>query len=510
MALMILFADMAARNIREGKGQKLWKKAKKLIPGGNQLLSKRAEMFLPDHWPAYFEKAKGIRVTDLDGRTYTDFSRMSVGSCVLGYSDWDVNRAVKKAIDRGSMSTLNSPEEVELAEVLTRLHPWADMVRYARTGGEAMSIAVRIARAYSGKEKIAFCGYHGWHDWYLSGNLASDKNLDGHLLPGLEPRGVPRGLLNTAIPFRYNHIKELEKVVKKHAIGVIVMEPFRHEEPEKHFLQKVKRIAKREGVVLIFDEVSAAFRQNVGGVHLLYNISPDIAVFAKAISNGYPMAAIIGTKKVMDAAQSTFISSTYWTERVGPTSALATIKKMKEKRVVEHIEHIGALIGKGWKELAKKHDVQNIVDGTNLDDLGDYRPGIEALKQNGIRSPLVETNFSKSQIRDTAKFVGLSVYDKPSNSCLASRIPWGQRVTAEKLTRIEFGETIVKQLTKIRQVRVRDLNGSAKIEVDKEMIPIFSDNILKQITEKLKMIGFTTVEIDQEGYKPGKINVIAD
>jgi len=160
--------------------------------------------------------------------------------------------------------------------------------------------------------------------------------------------------------------------------------------------------------------------------------------------------------------------------------------------------------------LAKKHDIQVIVDGTNLDDLGDYRPGIEALKQNGIRSPLVETNFSKSEVRESAKLVGLSVYDRPSNSCLASRIPWGQRVTAEKLIRIEFGETIVKQLTNVKQVRVRDLNGCAKIEVDKVMIPSFNDAILNKITEKLKMIGFSAVEIDQDGYKPGKINVITD
>jgi len=160
--------------------------------------------------------------------------------------------------------------------------------------------------------------------------------------------------------------------------------------------------------------------------------------------------------------------------------------------------------------LAKEHDVQIIVDGTNLDDLGDYRPGIKALKQNGIRSPLVETNFSKLEIRESAKFVGLSVYDRPSNSCLASRIPWGQRVTAEKLIRIEFGETIVKQLTNVKQVRVRDLNGCAKIEVDKVMISSFNDKILNKITEKLKMIGFSAVEIDQDGYKPGKINVITD
>jgi len=172
--------------------------------------------------------------------------------------------------------------------------------------------------------------------------------------------------------------------------------------------------------------------------------------------------------------------------------------------------HCRMELGTHLIELAKEHNVQIIVDGTNLDDLGDYRPGINAIKQHGIRSPLVETNFSKSKIRDTAKLIGLSVFDKPSNSCLASRIPWGQRVTAEKLTRIEFGETIVKQLTKVKQVRVRDINGSAKIEVDKEMISIFDDVVLKQITDKLKMIGFATVEVDQEGYKPGKINVIAD
>jgi uncharacterized protein len=172
--------------------------------------------------------------------------------------------------------------------------------------------------------------------------------------------------------------------------------------------------------------------------------------------------------------------------------------------------HCRLELGDHLTKLAKEHSVEIIVDGTNLDDLGDYRPGIEALKQNGIRSPLVETNFSKSQIREVAKMIGLSVFDKPSNSCLASRIPWGQRVTAEKLIRIEFGENIVKQLTKVKQVRVRDINGSAKIEVEKHMISIFDEIVLKQITEKLKMIGFTSVEVDQEGYKPGKINVIAD
>ncbi|NND86703.1 MAG: ATP-dependent sacrificial sulfur transferase LarE [Nitrosopumilus sp.] len=172
--------------------------------------------------------------------------------------------------------------------------------------------------------------------------------------------------------------------------------------------------------------------------------------------------------------------------------------------------HCRMELGTRLQEFAKEHDVSVIVDGTNIDDLGDYRPGIDALKQNGVRSPLVETNFSKSEIRDFAKSVGLSVFDKPSNSCLASRIPWGQRVTAEKLARIEYGEIIVKQLTQTNQVRVRDLNGTAKIEVEKEMISAFNEKIIKQLEEKLKIIGFSNVEIDQDGYSPGKINVIAD
>lgn len=172
--------------------------------------------------------------------------------------------------------------------------------------------------------------------------------------------------------------------------------------------------------------------------------------------------------------------------------------------------HCRAELGTRLIELSKNLQVSHVVDGTHIDDLGEYRPGIKALKENGIQSPLVETHFSKSQIRETAKSIGLSIYNKPSNSCLASRIPWGQKVTAEKLTRIEYGEKMVKQLTKIEQVRVRDLDGVAKIEVSVDSISKFNETTLSQVTEKLKLIGFRNVEIDQEGYKPGKINVITD
>lgn len=341
------------------KGVALWRRARKIIPGGGQLLSKRSEMFLPDQWPSYYTKAKGIEVWDLDGNRYLDFSIMGIGSCPLGYADPDVNRAVKLAVDKGSMSTLNSPEEVELAELLLKLHPWAGGVRYARTGGEAMAIAVRIARAASRKDKIVFCGYHGWTDWYLAANLAHKKNLDGHLLPGLDPLGVPRALRGTSLPFRYNHIEELERLVKKYKdIGVIVIEPYRHHEPEKDFLGNVRQIADRIGAVLIFDEITIAWRINLGGIHLLYGVNPDMAVFGKAMSNGYPMAAVIGKKKIMEAAQKTFISSTCWTERIGPTAALATIKKLRSKRVPAYLEKIGNLIVMGLAGLSKKHGLK--------------------------------------------------------------------------------------------------------------------------------------------------------
>ena len=344
--------------MRTKKGIELWNKAKKIIPGGSQLLSKRSEQFLPEQWPSYYKKAKGVEVWDLDGNKFIDMSLMGVGACILGYADDDVNEAVKKAIDMGTMTTLNCSEEVELAELLLNLHPWADMVRYAKTGGEAMAIAVRIARAYTKKDKIAFCGYHGWHDWYLSANLADDKNLDGHLLPGLEPLGVPRGLKGTAIPFNYNNIEELEEIVENNDIGVIVMEPTRHSEPETSFLGNVKRISEEIGAVLLFDEISSGWRMNVGGAHELYNVYPDIAVYGKAMSNGFPMAAIVGKGEVMDVAQNSFISSTYWTDRIGPVAAIATITKLRDNNVPSHLYLIGKLISEGWKKVAGEHDLR--------------------------------------------------------------------------------------------------------------------------------------------------------
>jgi glutamate-1-semialdehyde 2,1-aminomutase len=348
---------------RQGTGQKLWKRAKRVIPGGNMLLSKRAEMFLPDQWPAYFSKAKGCRVWDLDGREYLDMAIMGVGTNILGYGHPEVDDAVRATITAGNMSTLNCPEEVYLAERLVQLHPWADMVRFARSGGEANAIAVRIARAAAGRDKVAICGYHGWHDWYLAANLGDNEKLAGHLLPGLEPKGVPRNLRGSVLPFHYNNFPELEALVREHDIGVIKMEVSRNAGPQDGFLHKVRKLATDKNIVLIFDECTSGFRQTFGGLHKLYGVEPDMALFGKALGNGYAITAAIGRRAIMEAAQSTFISSTFWTERIGPTAALKTLQIMERETSWETITRTGRAIGERWQALARKHDLPLELSG---------------------------------------------------------------------------------------------------------------------------------------------------
>jgi glutamate-1-semialdehyde 2,1-aminomutase len=343
-----------------GTGQRLWKKAKTLIPGGNQLLSKRAEMFLPEHWPAYYSRAKGAYIWDLDGRKFLDMSIMGVGANVLGYADSDVNEAVIDAVKRSAMSTLNAPEEVELAEILCKIHPWADMARFVRTGGESMAVAARIARAYTGKDVIVFCGYHGWADWYLATNLKDKEGLNDHLLSGLDPKGVPQGLKGSILPFHYNKIEELEKIVRENEgkIAAIIMEPVHSDEPRDNFLHKVRAIADSIGAVLVFDEITIGWKMTFGGAHLAYGVNPDMAVFAKAMSNGHPMAAIIGKRDVMQAAQESFISSTYWTDRVGPAAAIATLKKMKRVNLAKHLLSVSKKVRAVWHRAAEINGLQ--------------------------------------------------------------------------------------------------------------------------------------------------------
>lgn len=347
------------------KSLAMQERAKARIPGMTQLLSKRPDLFSLGVWPGYFSKSKGAEVWDLDGNKYVDMSIGGIGANVLGYCDEEVNAAVIRAVTDGNSSSLNCPEEVELAELLCEIHPWAQKVRYARTGGESMAIAVRIARTFSGKDKVAFCGYHGWHDWYLAANVGTENALGEHLIPGLAPNGVPKALAGTAFPFRYNRLDELQAIVAKHGkeLGAIVMEPIRNDEPEPGFLEGVKAIARETGAVFVMDEISSGLRLNSGGCHLLYKVEPDIAVFSKALGNGYPIAAIIGRADVMDAAQKSFISSTYWTERLGPAAAIATLRKHQRVRAGDHLVAMGKKVQEGWNRIAKAHGIGVHVGG---------------------------------------------------------------------------------------------------------------------------------------------------
>lgn len=339
-------------------GLKLWQRAIKAIPGGNGLLSKRPDRYAPDIWPTYYTKAKGVEIWDLDGKKYIDMAQMGIGTAILGYGDDEVNEEVKKAVDNGVNATLNAPDEVYLAERLLELNPFAGGVKFARCGGEAMAIAVRIARAYSGRDKIAFSGYHGWSDWYLAANLTSESNLSDHLLPGLKPKGVPHGLQNTAFPFQYNNIEELYGVINKEDIGVIIIEGARYDFPTKEFLAAIQKIAKEKELVIIVDEITSGWRMTDGGVYKLMEFNPDIVIYGKSMGNGFAISAIIGRKEVMDESQETFISSTFWTERVGFVAALKTLEKVTENKVWEHLNEIGDLIGNGWQCLAEKHGLK--------------------------------------------------------------------------------------------------------------------------------------------------------
>lgn len=346
--------------------QALYQHAKQRIPGGTQLLSKRPEMFAPDVWPAYYREARGCEVWDLDGRHYFDMTHNGVGSCLLGYADPDVTRAVTDRIQRGSMCTLNSPEEVELADALCERHPWAEQARFARCGGEVCAVAVRIARATTDRSVVAICGYHGWQDWYLAANLGAEDALRGHLLPGLAPLGVPRELRGTALTFTYGDRAGFEAILAEQGdrLAAVIMEPCRYRDPEPGYLEYLREGAHQHGALLIFDEITIGWRLCHGGSHLRLGVAPDMAVFAKALGNGHPIAAVIGTKQAMDGAQNSFISSTYWTEGVGPTAALATIRKLKAENVTAHVARIGTLIQEAWRAAGKKHGLPvNVGEG---------------------------------------------------------------------------------------------------------------------------------------------------
>ena len=346
-----------------GSGQKLYNHAKKIIPNGSLFFSKRQENFLPNAWPTYYSKAKGCQIWDLDGKKFTDMCSMGVGTNILGYANNEVDNAVIENIKKSNMSTFLCEEEITLIERLTKLHPGLSMGRLCRTGGEASTVAIRIARSFTNTDRIAFCGYHGWHDWYLSSNLNKESSLDNHLMNNLDTTGVNRNLKNSSYAFNYNDYDYLEKLVLKKNIRIIIMEVIRNIKPKENFLKKVRLLCDKHRCILIFDECTSGFREKLGGIYKKYNVKPDMLILGKALGNGYAINALLGKKDIISKTKNSFISSTFWTERSGPTAALKVLEIMERDKTQKFIMSQGKKIKKFWKEISLKYSLNFEIGG---------------------------------------------------------------------------------------------------------------------------------------------------
>ncbi len=394
------------------KGQKMWKRANSVIPGGTMLFSKNPNIFLPEKWPAYFSKTKGCKVWDLDNIAFNDISFMGLGTNTLGYSHPNVEKKVIEVIKKGTMSTLNSTEEILLAEKLITLHPWAEMAKFTRSGGEANAVAIRIARAASGKDKVAICGYHGWHDWYLASNINNNNNLNNHLMRQTPIKGVPKNLRNTVFSFDYNNYNQLSKIIEEQDIGIIKMEVRRNEEPKNNFLQKVRKLATEKKIILIFDECTSGFRQTFGGLHKYYKVDPDMAIFGKALGNGHAINAIIGKKSIMSCNSSTFVSSTFWTERIGPAAALETLKIMEKTQSWKIISDIGKKIKKNWKKIAKENKIKINIYGVDAISNFSFNSKMHNAYKTLISQEMIKNNILASNVVFTCTSHSENILDK--------------------------------------------------------------------------------------------------
>ena len=327
---------------RVARSNALYARALELIPGGTQLVSRRPTRFAHGVSPVFAVRGQGARIWDVDGNEYIDWAT-GILAIILGYCDPVVDQAVIEQIHRGVNFSISTEVELELAEELVRTIPCAEMVRYTKGGGDACTVAVRIARGATGRDKILFCGYHGWHDWYLAANLDTAASLNAHLFPGIEPIGVPKALAGTAFPFPYGDAAALGTLLDDHKgeVAAVMMEPFRSERPPTGYLEEVARLTRAAGAVLIFDEVSTGLRFGMGGAQEFAGVTPDLAVFAKSTSNGYAFGAVVGSRAVMEPAARMFVSSTYWSDAVGIRAALTTIGELRRRNVPAQIAAFG-------------------------------------------------------------------------------------------------------------------------------------------------------------------------
>ena len=342
----------------------LYERAEELIPGKTQLISRRASSFAHPVSPIYADHAKGSRFVDVDGNEYIDWVN-AVTAIILGHADDVVDDAVREQIGKGSLFTLNSPLEIELAELLIDTIPSAEMVRYTKGGGESCAVAVRIARGTTGRDKILFSGYHGWHDWYQSANYLVDPESGEFPFAGIEPTGVPKALAGTAIPFIYEDLDNLRQLFEenKGEVAAVMMEPMRSERPKEGYLEAVKELCHANGALLIFDEVSSGWRISLGSAQEWLGVTPDMSVFAKAMSNGYPMGCVVGSREAMEPADRMFISSSYWSDNIGLAASVTTISELKRRNSTEFFKEFGEKMAAALQDAVDSVGISAQVTG---------------------------------------------------------------------------------------------------------------------------------------------------
>ena len=324
------------------KSNALWAKAKELIPCGTQTLSKGPDQFIDGISPKYIVSGKGSHVRDADGNDYIDYP-MALGAIILGHAYPSVNQAVTKQIKSGSLYTLMHPLEIEVAELLSEVIPCAERVRFGKNGSDVTMAAVRVARAATGRQKIAYCGYHGWQDWFA---VTTPRN-----------KGIPPVFKDLIFPFTYNDPKSLSDLLDSHPgqFAAVIME-VPAEDPKDQFLHKVRDLAHKHGALLIFDEIVTGFRFAPGGAQQLFGVTPDLACFGKAMGNGFPISALVGKKEFMKELEQVFFSMTFGGDTMSLAAAAATLKELKKKDVCAALWKTGRRLFEGFNAISVEID----------------------------------------------------------------------------------------------------------------------------------------------------------
>ena len=324
------------------------KRAEESIPLGSQTFSKSKTQYPVGISPLFLTKGKKSYVWDVDGNKYLDMVS-ALASVTIGYSDSGMNKAIKKQLKSGISLSLPGELEAQVAEKLIELIPSAEMVRFGKNGSDATSAAVRLARAYTGKDLILVCGYHGWQDWFI-GSTTRNK-------------GVPKLVGDLTISFQYNDLDKFISLINMHkgSIAAVVMEPMNVSYPNIGFLEEIRRITKDNGIVLVFDETITGFRFSKGGAQELFGVTPDLSTFGKGIANGMPLSAIVGSREIMLEMEEIFFSGTFGGELLSLAAAKYVLSKVENTELIEKLSQVGDQISKGVNELIEQTGLQEIL-----------------------------------------------------------------------------------------------------------------------------------------------------